>query len=240
MDEWIVSLHAGYDCDGQLVDGYLARPTDGAPRPGVVLLSGMYGIDWFQRQITCAFARAGFVTVSPDLLDGAHPQNNAEALLGKNSLDLDLAVRQTAAATDYLRKLPWVDDERGIGVVGFCLGGGLALLALARTQQFRAGVIYHHSLFPDPRELEQIDCKLLCHYGTADTSTPREEVEAFRETLERYEKSHEIHFYEGMGHSFIKGAEKDPRRQAAATESLERSYAFLRRELAPLAAGAEA
>ena len=43
-----------------------------------------------------------------------------------------------------------------------------------------------------------------------------------------------------MGHSFIKGAEKDPRRQAAATESLERSYAFLHQELAPLAAGAEA
>ena len=232
MDEHIVSLHAGYDLHGQMVDAYLARPVASEPRPGVVLLSGMYGVDWFQREVTCTFARAGFATLSPDLLGGSIPPNNAAALLGKNSLDIDLAVDQIAAAADYLRKLPWVGSDGRVGVVGFCMGGGLALLALARTSQFRAGVIYHHSLFPDPRELERIDCKLLCHYGVEDRTTPREEVEAFTAALDRYEKQYEVVWYEGVGHSFLKGAEQSPQRQKAATESLERSFEFLRQELA--------
>jgi carboxymethylenebutenolidase len=231
VDEQIVSLHAGYDVNGRMVDAYLARPVASEPRPGVVLLSGMYGLDWFQRQVTCTFARGGFTTLSPDLLDGSIPKDNAAALLGKNSLDIDLAVDRIAAAADYLRRLPWVGPEGRVGVVGFCMGGGLALLALARTSQFQAGVIYHHSLFPDPRELERIDCKLLCHYGVEDRTTPREEVEAFTSALDRYEKQYEVAWYEGVGHSFLKGGEDSPRRQQAAAESLERSFAFLRQEL---------
>jgi carboxymethylenebutenolidase len=199
----------------------------------VVLLSGMFGLNWRQRQITCTLARAGFVALSPDLLDGQLPQDLASALLAKNSLDLERAVEETGAGAEYLRKLPWVGTEGKVAVLGFCLGGGLALLALARTRAFQAGVIYHHSVFPDPRELQQIQCKLLCHYGTEDKTTPREEVEAFREALEQYGKQYEILWYEGMGHSFLNNppAGGSPQRERAASESLEKTFAFLRREL---------
>ena len=52
--EKIVSLHAGYETDGVYTNAFLARPVDGAPRPGVVLLSGMGGLTWTQREITHA------------------------------------------------------------------------------------------------------------------------------------------------------------------------------------------
>ena len=232
MDERIVSLHAGYSHNGELVEGYVARPVDSRKHPAVVLLSGHNGLDWHQREITRTFARAGFVTLSPDLFEGYLAPDRVSALRAKNSLDIDLAIARIADGADFLRGLPWVEDHADVGLVGFCLGGGLALLALGRTNQFRPGVIYHHSLYPDPAELEGIDAKLLCHYGTADTSTPMCEVEAFQQTLERYGKEHEIHFYDGAGHAFLNPKNhKTPELEKAATESVERTFTFLRAEL---------
>jgi carboxymethylenebutenolidase len=233
MAETIISSHAGYDAKSGFVNGYLARPAVSERRPGVVLLSAMWGLNWTQKELTRAFARAGFVALSPDLLHGQLPKERASALLAKTSLDIDDAVDSAAAATRYLRKLPWVGKQSRIGVVGFCLGGGLALLAAARTQAFQAAVIYHHSLFPDPQELRRISCNILGHYGTDDDTTPREEVEDFKKTLERYGKKYQIIFYNGMGHGFVDSPllKDSQERRKAAAESLNRTYKFLRREL---------
>ena len=233
MAEQIVSLHAGYDFDGHLVDAYIARPSKAGTHPSVVLISGMSGLNDFQREITRTFARAGFVTLSPDLFDGVAPGSQSAALLAKNSLDIDRSVKLLAASTDFLHNLPWVENGSRVGVVGFCLGGGLALLSLGRTDRFDPGVIYYQSLFPDPAELEGIDAKLLCHYGTADHSTPREEVERFCSTLDGYEKEYEIGWYEGVGHSFLNPrSDSSAGREQAAADSLERSFEFLRTAIA--------
>jgi len=233
MIETIISSHAGYNAKNGFVNGYLARPAVSEKRPGVVLLSAMWGLNWTQRELTRTFARAGFVALSPDLLHGQLPKERASALLAKTSVDIDEAVDIAAAATRYLRKLPWVGKQGRIGVVGFCLGGGLALLAAARTRVFQAAVIYHHSLFPDPQELRRISCSILGHYGTADDTTPLEEVEDFKKALERYGKKHEIVFYQGMGHGFVDSPllKDSQERRKAATESLKRTYKFFRREL---------
>jgi carboxymethylenebutenolidase len=235
--ERIISLHCGYTTpSGDFVDGYLARPVDGRPRPGVVLLSGMFGLAWTQREITRIYARAGFVALSPDYLSGQRPSNAVEALHVKNSLDPNRAVDHLAGGADFLRSLPWVGTSGKVGIMGFCLGGGLVLLAAGRTDKFQAGVVYHQSLFPDSAELEGITCALQCHYGTNDHSTPREEVNAFTAALDRYGKDYEVHWYEGQGHSFAQitpDADVPAAQRAAANLSQERVFEFLHRELAP-------
>jgi carboxymethylenebutenolidase len=235
MTERIIASHAGYEGKGGFTNGFLARPAGNERRPAIVLLSAMWGLNWTQKELTRTFARAGFVALSPDLLHGQLPKERAAALLVKTSLDIDRAVDETTAAARYLRKLPWVGAGGRIGVMGLCLGGGLALLALARTREFQAGVIYHQSLFPDPEELRGISCKILGHYGTEDQTTPREEVESFKEALDRYGKKHEIVFYKGMGHGFVDSPllKDSKERRKAAAESLSRTYKFLREELSP-------
>ena len=232
--ERIVSLHAGYETKGVYADGFLARPADGPPRPGVVLLSGMGGLTWTQREITRLFARAGFVALSPDYMGGQLPANRVEGLYAKNSLDVKSSVEQIAGGAAFLQSLPSVGSKGKVAIMGFCLGGGLALLAAGRTDAFQAGVIFHQSLFPDVRELETINCKLQCHYGTEDHSTPRTEVEAFTRTLDRFGKAYELHWYEGMGHSFAQitpDAEVPANQRSATNLSYARSFEFLHREL---------
>ena len=232
--EKIISLHAGYETDGVYTNAFLARPVDGTPRPGVVLLSGMGGLTWTQREITRRYARAGFVALSPDYMLGQLPPDRAKALLAKNALDVNAAVEALAGGAVFLRSLPWVAPEDRIGIMGFCLGGGLVLLATARTEAFGAGIVYHQSLFPDVRELAGIDCKLQCHYGTEDHSTPRQEVEAFAAAMNELGKTFELHWYEGMGHSFAQitpdAGVPDQQRQASDL-SYQRSFEFFRAEL---------
>lgn len=234
QDELIVSLHAGYEANGEYVNAYVARPAAGVPRPGVVLLSGMHGLSWTQREITRIYARAGFVALSPDFMDGLLPHGRPEALHAKNSLDVGRAVAQIAAGAGFLRSLPWVGAQGKVGVMGFCLGGGLALLAAARTDNFQASVIYHQSLFPDNREMKTIKHRLQCHYGTHDHSTPKEEVEAFTAALDEYGVPYELHWYEGMGHSFAQitpDAAVPAAQRAAADLSYARSFEFFLKEL---------
>ena len=143
LGELIVSLHAGYETNGVYTDAFVARPADGEPRPGMVLLSGMHGLSRRQREITRYYARAGFVAVSPDYMAGQKPEGRVEALKAKNALDVNACVEQLAGAADFIRGLPWVGAKGKVGIMGFCLGGGLALLAMARTKAFQAGVVYH-------------------------------------------------------------------------------------------------
>lgn len=235
--ERIVSLHCGYTApNGDYVDGFIARPVDGTPRPGVVLLSGMYGLAWTQRELTRMYARAGFVAISPDYLLGQRPRNPVESLHAKNSLEVNRAVDHLVGAANFLHSLPWVGPDHKIGIMGFCLGGGLVLIAVGRTDTFQAGVVYHQSLFPDMAELADIRCRLQCHYGTNDHSTPREEVEAFTKALDEYDVEYELHWYEGQGHSFAQitpDAQVPPEQRAAADLSHQRTFAFLARELGP-------
>ena len=228
----IVSLHAGYDYNGHHVDGYVARPTTPGTHPGLVLISGMSGLNAFQREMTRVFARAGFVTISPDLFDGYSAPDHASALLAKNSLDINVTVERLAAGAEWLRRLPWVEDNAQIGVAGFCLGGGLALLCLARTDPFGAGGIFYQSLFPDPSELAGMKAPIQCHYGTNDKSTPEEEIVRFRAEIDRLGIRNEVHFYEGLGHSFLNPRQEDSAdREQKAQLALDRTFAFLHREL---------
>jgi carboxymethylenebutenolidase len=233
-DHLIIAMHSGYEADGQYVDAFLARPVNGEPAPGVVLLSGMGGLTATQRAITREYARAGFVALAPNYMGAELAGNYAAALHAKNSLDMNAVVEQIVAGAAFLQSLPWIGPDGKVGVMGFCLGGGLALLAAARSDGFDAVVVYHHSVFPDERELAHIGCPILGHYGTDDHSTPREEVEDFRSSLEHLGKQHELHWYEGMPHGFAQvpsTADLPSERRSAVEVARARSFAFLQREL---------
>jgi carboxymethylenebutenolidase len=231
MAQRIVSMHAAYRSGKEIVDGFLSRPNDGGPRPAIVLIHGYRGVDDGQRAVTRRFAQEGFVCLSPDLFHGKLYSTPESCAFAKTSLDVNRAVEKIVDSVRYLRKLPFVGQKK-IAVLGFCMGGGLALYALAKSRSFAAGVIYYQSLFPDPEELKTIRAPLQCHYGTEDANTTPAEIEMFRAALDRFRKRYEIHMYEGAGHAFLNNPSgKLEANRKAAEESAVRTSSWLRKSL---------
>jgi len=232
MAEKIVSMHAAHRSGKEVVDGFLSRPIAGGERPAIVLVHGYRGLDDGQRAVTRRFAQEGFVCLSPDLFHGKTYHTLEECALKKTSLDIPVAVNHIVDSVPYLRKLPWVGKKQ-VAVLGFCMGGGLALYALAQSRAFAAGVIYYQSLFPDPEDLKSISAPMLCHFGTDDPGTTKTEIDMFRETLERYKKKYEIQMYEGAGHAFLNNPQsKNRANREAAEKSVARTTKWLRKVLA--------
>ena len=167
-----------------------------------MLIHGYRGLDDGQRAVTRRFAQEGFVCLSPDLFHGKTYHTLEDCALKKTSLDIPRAVANIVDSVPYLRKLPWVGEKK-VAVLGFCMGGGLALYALAQSKAFAAGVIYYQSLFPDPTDLKTISAPLLCHYGTDDPGTTRTEIELFCTALDQHKKKYQIEMYQGAGHAFL-------------------------------------
>ena len=232
MAERIVSMHAAYKSGKEVVDGFLSRPTERGSRTAIVLVHGYRGLDDGQKAVTRRFAQEGFVCLSPDLFHGRTFSNLDECALQKTSLDIPRAVEKVIDSVPYLRKLPWV-GKNNVAVLGFCMGGGLALYAVAQSRAFAAAVIYYQSVFPDPEDLKGVAAPLLCHYGTDDPGTTKAEIEMFRETLDKYKKKHEIEMYPGAGHAFLNNpqSQSSANREAAA-KSVIKTSKWLRRHLA--------
>ena len=229
MAERIVSMHAAHRSGKEVVDGFLSRPISGGERPAIVLVHGYRGLDDGQRAVTRRFAQEGFVCLSPDLFHGKTYHTLEDCALKKTSLDISRAVDNVVDSVPYLRKLPWVGKKK-VAVLGFCMGGGLALYALAQSKAFDAGVIYYQSMFPDPEDLKSISAPILCHYGTADAGTTKTEIAMFRESLDRHKKKYQIEMYQGAGHAFLNNpSSKNGANVEAAAKSVTRTTKWLRK-----------
>jgi carboxymethylenebutenolidase len=232
MGERIVSMHAAHRSGKEVIDGFLSRPSAGGERPAIVLIHGYRGLDDGQRAVTRRFAQEGFVCLSPDLFRGKTYHTLEDCALKKTSLDIPRAVHNTIDSVAYLRKLPWVGNKK-VAVLGFCMGGGLALYALGQSKAFSAGVIYYQSLFPDPEDLKTISAPMLCHYGTHDPGTTKTEIDMFRHALDQYKKKYQIEMYDGAGHAFLNNpSSRDAANRGAAEKSVACTVKWLRKALA--------
>mgnify|MGYP003575227116 CR=1 FL=1 len=232
MAERIVSMHAAHRSGKEVVDGFLSRPSAGGERPAIVLVHGYRGLDDGQRTVTRRFAQEGFVCLSPDRFHGKTYHTLEDCALKKTSLDIPRAVHNIADSVPYLRKLPWLGDKK-VAVLGFCMGGGLALYALAQSKVFAAGVIYYQSLFPDPEDLKDIAAPMLCHYGTDDPGTTQTEIDLFRQSLDKHKKKYEIAMYPGAGHAFLNNPQsKNVANREGAEKSVTKTAKWLRKALA--------
>ncbi|MBI4199642.1 MAG: dienelactone hydrolase family protein [Chloroflexi bacterium] len=230
MAESVVSLHARYLCEGKPVDGYLSHPVARGPWPAVVILHEWWGLDEHFRQLSQRLAREGFVALVPALYGNKLTSDWNEAALLKTSLDVGRAVRETIDAVPYLRSLPFCSGE--MGVTGFCMGGGLALFAACQSPEFKAGVIYYPSMFPEPQEMANVAGPLQFHIGTEDFWTSRGEIERMTRVLEEHHKPHEVYWYEGATHAFMNDVMRpDVYHREAAETSFARTVEFFHAHL---------
>lgn len=225
-----VSMHAFYEYDGVEADGYLSRPSQPGPWPSIVVLHEWWGLDAHFRELSRRLASEGFVVLVPDLYDGDVTQDPQKAARLKTSLEIPRAIEKTIGAVPYLRSLPFVEESAGCGLLGFCMGGGLALLA-AKNAYFDALVAYFPSIYPDAEELGDIQCPTLLHYGTEDIITPRFEIDRITSLLDEAGTSYDLFEYEGAGHAFMNDMHEEYYHEEATEEAWPRTIEFFKTEL---------
>lgn len=222
---------------GGTTHGVVTATARVGPGPALVLLPAVSGLNDYVLRRSRTLAAAGYTTLALDYYDGqARPpmRDMAEILAAVAALD-DTAVAESArAAAGHLADRPDVDGER-IGIVGFCVGGALAMLAAAGEATVFRGVVSYYgqirygeltSTKPrDPLDVAaELTCPLLGHYGDEDHLIPQADVEELRRRTAG--RPAEVYSYPGAGHAF----DEDFRpvyRPVGATIAWTRTSAFL-------------
>ena len=180
-------------------DAYLALPETGeAPVPGVVVIHDIFGDTPDLRRHCMRFAKAGYAAIGPDLYRGGRPSCVVKTLVSMVT-GAGLAYEVIDAARACLAARDEVDANR-LGVVGFCMGGGFALIAAA-DQSFAVAAPFYGAVPSKASRLRGI-CPTIAQYGEKDTVYLSHARRLARHLLE-LGVDHEVHIHEGVGHSFM-------------------------------------
>ncbi len=222
-----MTLHLTLDTPHGRIGAWRAAPPI-PPKGAVVVVQEIFGVNAHIRSVVERFAAHGFIAIAPALFDLVEPggelaydDNGVEK--GRDlaaSLGFDRAVDGVAAAAEALEG----DAPRGnVGVVGFCWGGTVALLANARLGL--PAVDYYGGRSVPFLGVEHPHAPLLCHFGERDPLIPLEHVELHRQHLP--EALIEIW---PAGHGFHCEQRADYH-EPSAREAFVRSVAFMERAL---------
>jgi len=105
--------------------GYLAAPESGSG-PGVIVIQEWWGLVAHIKDVADRFAAVGYFALAPDLYHGEHADEPDDARKLAMGLAMDAAGRDILGAAAYLAGRPDTTGK-GIGCVGFCMGGSLAI-----------------------------------------------------------------------------------------------------------------
>ena len=216
--------------NGGTTAGYLARP-EGGRGPGVIVIQEWWGLVGHVRDVVDRFADAGFTALAPDLYHGRQAQSPDEADKLMMALDIDRVARDLRDAAAHLAGLPETTSAR-VGVVGFCMGGQLALYAGQEHPDLIAAVVDFYGIHPRVRiEPSRYRVPVLAHFATHDRSTPPAAAKALVDALRDAGVEVEAHFYDAR-HAFFNDQRPEVYSAYDAALAWERTVAFLRERLA--------
>jgi carboxymethylenebutenolidase len=175
----------------------IAIPEGPGPFAGVIVLHEAFGLNNDMRRIAGRFADNGYAALAPDLYSHGNRTLCMVRLLAGGLQDQ--ALGDIEAARQALAARPEVDGER-IGVIGFCMGGGFALLFGAQGGVKVAAVNYGTV----PKKSDEIAgvCPVVGSYGAKDRLFVKQ-AQRLEEHLTALRVDHDVKLYENVGHSFM-------------------------------------
>lgn len=215
--------------NGETYSGYLAKPQ--APGPGVIVIQEWWGLVGHIRSVADRFAAEGFTALAPDLYNGERTEDPDTA--GKLMMALNIAEAEKAlrGAVDFLLEQPGVQGDK-VGVVGFCMGGQLALFAGASNPSKVGAVVDYYGIHPNVKPpFEQLTAPVLGFFAENDGYANPEAVRSLDEQLSSLGKKHEFHTYTGTDHAFFNDDRPEVYDKDAAEDSWRRMLAFFRENL---------
>ncbi len=201
--------------DGTPIPVYEAYPAQSGEFPVVLVISEVWGLHEYIRDVTRRFAKEGYYAVAPELFSregGLAQVTDMDKIRGVVfGAPLKRLMGDMTAAVDYARKQPAARPDR-LGVTGFCWGGQMTLTFPAFYKETKAAVAWYgppaRAQKDDPKPLSalelaaQIPCPILLLYGEADQGIPVADVDKMEAALKAAGRPVEKVVYPAAPHGF--------------------------------------
>ena len=209
----LVALPPTALAEGKLVDvksgsetiqAYLALPaTPAKGNPAIVVVQEWWGLTDWVKSIADRLAAQGYVAIAPDLYRGkvaTDPELAHELMRG---LPDERALRDNHAAAAYLKGRKDLAPQK-TGMIGFCMGGRLALLSSLDKGPFVATVVCYGSPETNPDRLKTLRGPVLGIYGADDRGIGPDQTGPFQMSLKKVGRLGGVFTYPGVGHAFLR------------------------------------
>ncbi len=212
--------------NGQPYTGYISPASNGGP--AVIVIQEWWGLVDHIKDIADRFASAGFTALAPDFYHGKSTKSPDEAGKLFMALNISDAEKVLKGAIDALLSHPKCTTKTA-GVVGFCMGGQLALYAASKNPEKVSACVVFYGIHPNVKpDYENIKAPILGFFGEKDSSVSPAKVKALSEKLNSAGKQHQFHTYPGLDHAFFNDTRAEVYDANAAADSWNKTLEFFR------------
>jgi carboxymethylenebutenolidase len=218
--------------NGDSCEGYLCLPESGSG-PGVVVIQEWWGLVDHIRDVTERFAQEGFVTLAPDLFHGQATSEPGEAQRLAMGMRMDQAAQDIQGAARYLIDRAETDGT-GVGTVGFCMGGSLALWSGALADEVKVAVGFYPTLpweAMKPTWGRYANKSAMIHASEEDGTSKADGVQAAVRGIEKAGGDVEVYDYPGSSHAFFNDTRPEAHDKEHSAAAWRRTVDLLRSRL---------
>lgn len=222
MGEIVQFKSNGATCPGYLADG---------GGPGLIVIQEWWGLVPHIRDVADRFAAEGFTVLAPDLYHGeaaTEPDGAGKLMMG---LNLEQAAKDLSGAVDLLVERT---GRGAIGVTGFCMGGGLALVLACQRPDAVKLVVPWYGLIPWPTaqpDWSKLDAKVVGHYAALDGFFGPDAARGLETSLKDLGKDVTFFVYDAADHAFFNDTRPEVYKKDAADLAWMRTLDALRSTL---------
>jgi carboxymethylenebutenolidase len=213
---------------------FYAEPREGNSASGVVVIQEWWGLNDQIKGVANRMAAAGYRALVPDLYRGKLGLDAKEAEHLMTSLNFgDAASQDIRGAVQWLKQ-----TSPKVGVMGFCMGGALTVLAACNVPESAAAVAWYGCPPLDYVDATKVKAPLMGHWALDDAYFPISQIDRLEEKLKSADVHYEGHRYNAK-HAFANETLKDvpiaavaaAYEPAAAEIAWNRTVTFLRQHL---------